>query len=339
MANNETGGPSRPRQRRPDERTRSPRRPADQRPDRPQARTQQTEQMQAARQRAKRRAAEREQSAGRQGSAQQPRRKKHASTRRRHGGVLLRLLTMLVIVAVFILGVAIFFKVTDVQVTGNQKYTAEEVIAASGIQTGDNLMTLNKASIAGKLIALLPYVEQVHISRVLPDTVVLALEESDAAYAVTADDGTSWLVSASGKVLEQATVSAADYPKITGITLQSPQAGQQAVCEQTENLEAAKLVMEELESTSFISQITEINVEKTYDIVIWYGTQFEVELGGTDEMAYKIQFLGSILDQLKEEQGGTVDLTLEEKNSAIFTPWQNSQELNTDSEEKTAENS
>ena len=96
---------------------------------------------------------------------------------------------------------------------------------------------------------------------------------------------------------------------------------------------------EELETTSFISQITEINVEKTYDIVIWYGTQFEVKLGGTDEMAYKIQFLASILDQLEGEQGGTVDLTLEEKNSAIFTPWQNSQELNADSEEKTAENS
>ena len=97
--------------------------------------------------------------------------------------------------------------------------------------------------------------------------------------------------------------------------------------------------MEELETTDFISQITEINVEKTYDIVIWYGTQFEVQLGGTDEMAYKIQYLASILDQLDGEQGGTIDLTLEEKNTAVFTPWQNSQELNAETTEETAENS
>lgn len=277
-----------------------------------------------------------------QGSGRPPRRtKKRTGAQRRlsRSGVLLRLLTMLIIVAVFLLGMAIFFRVTEIQVTGNQMYSAEEVAEASGLEKGDNLMTMNKGAAAGRITALLPYIEAVRVRRVLPGTVVIDVEESDAVYAVASDDGTSWLMNGSGKLLEQADVSAAGYPKLTGITAQSPKAGSQIVCEQTENLEAAMTVMRLLESTDFISQVAEIQVEKTYDIVVWLGTKFEVRLGGTDEMEYKMQYLAAILDDPQIEGGGVIDLTLEEKSVAIFKAWNNSQDLSADSGENSAENS
>lgn len=253
---------------------------------------------------------------------QRPARKSQsARKRKRGGGIFLRLVTMFIIVAVFILGVAIFFKVTDIVVQGNSLYAAEDVIQASGIEKGDNLMTMNKASAAGKIMAVLPYVEQVHISRVLPGTVVLDIRESDAAYAVQAEDGTSWLINSSGKVLEQASTSAAEYPKLTGVTAQSPAPGSQIVTEQTENLAAAKEVLEQLENTEYLAQITEINVEKPYDIILEYGTQYEIRLGGSDEMAYKIQYLSSVIKQLDNSQGGVIDLTFEEEKVARFKPW------------------
>ena len=268
------------------------------------------------------------------------RRQKHTDAPRRHKrtGLLLRLLTMLVVVAVFILGVAIFFKVSEIQVTGNNLYTADQVVEASGIGSGDNLMTLGKASAAGRIIALLPYVEAVQIERILPDTVVIHVQESDAVYAVAADDGTSWLMNGSGKILEQADVSATGYPRLLGITAQAPESGMQIVCEETENLEAAMTVIELLETTDFISQITEINVEKSYDIIVWYGDQLEIHLGGTNEMEYKMQFLAAVLENDQVQAGGVIDLTLEEKNVAIFKPWGSSQDLTSDSDEISSDN-
>lgn len=256
----------------------------------------------------------------------QPVRRGTGQRRKKHGSALfLRLLTMFLIVAVFLFGIAIFFKVTEIQVQGNNLYTAEEVAAASGVELGDNLMTLNKAMAAGKIRAVLPYVENVRISRVLPGTVVLEIQETDAAYLVSSDDGTSWLMNGSGKMLERASTSAADYPRLTGVTAQAPESGSQIVCEETENLAAAKLVMEQLENTDFISQIAEINVEKPYDIFVWYGTQYQIRLGSIDEMAYKIQYLTSVLDSLEEQvgsdQGGEIDLTFEEEKVARFKPW------------------
>lgn len=256
----------------------------------------------------------------------QPVRRGTGQRRKKHGSALfLRLLTMFLIVAVFLFGIAIFFKVTEIQVQGNSLYTAEEVAAASGVELGDNLMTLNKAMAAGKIRAVLPYVENVRISRVLPGTVVLEIQETDAAYLVSSDDGTSWLMNGSGKMLERASTSAADYPRLTGVTAQAPESGSQIVCEETENLAAAKLVMEQLENTDFISQIAEINVEKPYDIFVWYGTQYQIRLGSIDEMAYKIQYLTSVLASLEEQvgsdQGGEIDLTFEEEKVARFKPW------------------
>jgi len=247
--------------------------------------------------------------------------RKEPIPRRRSGGVWRKLLALLVIVAVFILCVAIFFKVNEVRVQGNSLYSAQEVIDASGIQKGDNLMTLSKPVIAGKIMAALPYVEEVRIGRILPDKITLTVKESDAAFAVTDSAGGAWLMNSSGKILEQAPKSAATYPKITGVTAESPEVGKQIVCKQAENLNAALQVLSALEPTGFIAQVAEVNVEKTYDIVVWYQDKYEIRLGGTDELDYKIQYLTAVLGKMENYQTGVIDLTFEEEKVARFQPW------------------
>ena len=67
-------------------------------------------------------------------------RKKQEKNRRPSSGVAVRLIIMLAVVAAIVFGVAIFFKVTTIEVQGNTLYSAEDVIAASGIEPGDNLL-------------------------------------------------------------------------------------------------------------------------------------------------------------------------------------------------------
>ena len=74
--------------------------------------------------------------------------------------LLWKLLTTAAVVVALLVGLTIFFKVQNVVVTGNGKYTAETVIAASGIETGENLLTFGKSRAAGRILAELPYVDQ-----------------------------------------------------------------------------------------------------------------------------------------------------------------------------------
>ena len=85
-----------------------------------------------------------------------------------------KLLIMLAVVAAIVFGVAIFFKVNTIEVQGNSVYSADQIIEASQIQQGDNLLTVNKALAVGNIKAALPYVEDVSIARSLPDGIIIA---------------------------------------------------------------------------------------------------------------------------------------------------------------------
>lgn len=237
---------------------------------------------------------------------------------------LLRLTGMILSVAVILICAVLFFKVTDIQVSGAQLYTAEQVIGASGIAGGDNLLTIRRISAAARIKVMLPYIENVKISRYLPGSVVIEVTEGSAAFSVEAEDGTSWLINVSGKVLEKADVGVADYPKLTGVTVRSPKEGRQMDTGEEENFTAAQQLLELLSESGLVSQITEIDVEKTYDVVIWYGHQYEIHLGGSDKLEYKLRYLLSIMDQLDNVRGGVIDLTLEEKDVAIFREFEDS---------------
>ena len=178
------------------------------------------------RRRPDRRAASRERGQPRRGGAsreaERRRRDKKKSVtgpRRRSplGRELLRLFVMILVVAVILVCAVLFFKVTDIQVSGSQIYTAGQVIGASGIAEGDSLLTIRRTSAAARIKVMLPYIENVKVSRYLPGSVVIEVTESGAAFSVEASDGTSWLINASGKLLEEAGVGVADYPKLTGV--------------------------------------------------------------------------------------------------------------------------
>ena len=91
------------------------------------------------------------------------------------------------------MGATVFFQVETVAVTGNSRYSQEEIIKATGIQTGDNLFRMNKYQIAHQVLQGLPYVEELTIRRALPSTIVLTVKEWDAVARVEAP-GTSAVV-------------------------------------------------------------------------------------------------------------------------------------------------
>ena len=314
-----------------------------------------------------------------------------------------RLVIMLALVAAVVFGVAVFFKVSRVEVQGNSLYSAEQVVQASGIEVGDNLLTLNKATVAGNIITQLPYVEKVSVGRSMPDAVILEVQESTARFAVMSDTNVIWLINSSGKALERydgltdvtaaqtptdetpvetpteeaavetpaeetpadtaqpeetaadstadtpADETAADtaedgadtapvqtatretgdaaspltqtgVPYILGVTVQNPTAGAQVTAVNQQALDAALAVLAEFDGTGLLGHVASINVEKDYNIVVWYDDQYEIQLGGTEKLDYKVQYLLAILEQLSEYQAGTIDLTLTGDDVARFHP-------------------
>jgi cell division protein FtsQ len=249
----------------------------------------------------------------------QKRRKKRGS------GVWARLLTMLAVVAAVVFCIAIFFKVDQFDVTGNERYSADEIVAASGLEQGGNLLMFSRSEVAAQIQAKLPYITEVRVHRALPDTVTIEVVECSPVAVISDAYGAQWLMSSDGRLLEQAeTATAAQYPQVTGAIAVEPQAGQSLVTEDSSTTYALCTLLEALDGSSVQDKIVSVDVEKIYALTMMYGEQYEIDLGGTDDLDYKFAYLEQILEELKKQNpdaSGQIDLTLETDKVARFLQW------------------
>ena len=245
----------------------------------------------------------------------------------RRNRFLLRIATVVAVVLALILGISLFFKVEVVTVSGADKYTPYMVQEASGIQMGDKLLTLDKIRASGKIIAALPYVEHVRIGIELPGTVNIEIKEMDVVYSVKDSTGLWWLLNSSGRVIVSAdSATAGSYTQLLGVTLQKPVSGQQAEAadvvvslgdnsQTTQNLpggprlSAALSILQYLEDNSIIGSVASVDVTDLNDIQLWYGQQYQVKLGDTTQLGYKIQCMKSAIAKLEDYQEGVLDIS------------------------------
>ena len=105
-------------------------------------------------------------------------RRRHSNRRHRGGfSVLYKLLSILIICTAIIVALTLFFRVDTIVVSGQERYTSQEIQDATGIAQGDNLFLLNKYDVAQNIVKALPYVEEIRISRKLPDTLLIEVRE------------------------------------------------------------------------------------------------------------------------------------------------------------------
>ena len=145
--------------------------------------------------------------------------RRHNRRRRRRGslGPLMRVLSVLLTAVAIVAALTLFFKVDQVVVSGNDRYSEQEIIEVSGVEQGDNLILMDKYRIAEKLYTQLPYITEVRINRKLPDVLMVEVVETKAV-AVIKGGSSNWLMDSGGKLLE---VIGKLRREIPGITLRT----------------------------------------------------------------------------------------------------------------------
>ena len=248
------------------------------------------------------------------------------------------------VVAAVLLGVSVFFKVEKIVVYGNDNYEAWTVREASGIAEGENLLTFGAAGACDRILDELPLVEKARIGVTLPGTVKIYITEYEVCYSMESEDGSWWLVTSDGSVVEKIDVgSAAAHTIIQGVKLAAPKVGEAAVAAEPEpemgtnaageqielpvittgasRLKAAQTIMASLELSDVLGQVASIDVSQTGSLTLKYGTRFDVLLGGTKGMDKKIAWMADTIAQLEDYQSGTLDVTFTTRpDQAVFTP-------------------
>ncbi len=95
-----------------------------------------------------------------------------------------------------------FWTVSTVSVKGGARYTVEELADASGIQTGDLMMSFDTATVAARLRAACPLLKSVRLDRSLNGEVTISVTEEERLYYTCHNQNYYLLSAESFRVLE-----------------------------------------------------------------------------------------------------------------------------------------
>ena len=98
-------------------------------------------------------------------------RRRRYNHKRRRGSMsfLYKLLAFVLICTAIALALTLFFRIRTIDVSGNERYSRQEIIDAAEVKEGDNLFLMNKYNAAERIRKALPYIETVQFRRTLPD--------------------------------------------------------------------------------------------------------------------------------------------------------------------------
>ena len=248
--------------------------------------------------------------------------------------LLVQLLTVVGVVIALILGLSVFFKVETIQVSGAEVYSEWTIREASGLKEGDNLLTFSHARSAALIKANLPYVDTVRFGIKLPDTVNIIVKEDEVVYAVKDQNGQWWLMNSEGRIVEMGDNSkASNHTQILGVVLENPVADERAVAMEAvsnetvpegetvpmvtttgaQRLTAALQILKALEQNDIVGEAASVDVTRIEDIILWYGSRYQVNLGDSSRLDYKIACMSDVILQMSDYQSGILDIS--------FTIW------------------
>lgn len=265
--------------------------------------------------------------------------------------LLVQLLTVTALVLAFTMGLSVFFKVEHITVSGANIYSEWDVREASGIETGDALLSFSRARAGAKIRAELPYVDRVRFGIKLPDTVIIDIKELEVTYAIQATDGMWWFITSEGRVVEQTDDgTASNFTKIVGVTIEYPETNATAVAwEQrvatdptqtgetdtvpedgttevvavtnADRLAVALRIVQAMETNDVVGQVAQVDVSDLGAITLSYGSRYEVRLGNSDNLDYKITAMRDAVAQMSDFQRGVLDVTFVIwPDKVVFTP-------------------
>jgi cell division protein FtsQ len=118
--------------------------------------------------------------------------------------------------------------VRDVRLRGARHTTAEEVVGVLDLGSGTNLLRLSTEEIEAGVMSL-PWVRDVAVSRVLPDTLQIRIKEREPAMVLSLG-AANWIVDATGRVLDSGRND--DLPILAGTDLSGIEIGTDLKAEQ-----------------------------------------------------------------------------------------------------------
>ena len=230
-------------------------------------------------------------------------------------GVLYAVMILAILTAGIAIGATVLFKIDTIQVVGESRYDPQEIISLSGVEKGENLITIDTAEGEAAIMSRMPYLETVQIKRKIPSTVNIEVTEAQAAGCI-AYQNQYVIISGSGMVLELAQAPLEGVPVIKGAAIKEAELSEEIVLEDETVLTLISDI-ETARAAAGLASVTELDLTNPVSPTITYDGRIIIKLGMPTDLEYKLQ---TAVD-MKTAQRGTLDVSLAaDKGRSYFKP-------------------
>lgn len=230
---------------------------------------------------------------------------KRVRRRNRHTKLYFFLVLIVVLGVGVLLSVTLLFNVKKINVNDDGvNYSKDNIIKASGIDIGDNMVRLDADAAEKRILSSMIYVEEAEINKKYPDTLEITLKKCVPS-ANAEHEGGILLLSPKGKILENVSEAQADLMLVKGLDLTSFNQGEYITSEDEQKIYIYNEILNALKSCKN-SNVVSIDMTDKYDIIINYDNRINFEAGNQNEIAYKIKLADTVLKDIKEDKKGTM---------------------------------
>ena len=203
--------------------------------------------------------------------------------------------------------------IAKITVSGKTDYTNEEIIAACGVEIGDNMLRVRSRDVSKTLSAALPYIQSAKVDYKLPDTLVVKVTQTKEKYLIVGKK--SYLcLSEEGKVLSLKKKKLKDGQyRLEGFDWQNALEGSMYTPEgeNVQRYDAAKAIVQALEDND-LTGANILQLSSLHPLVIQYEGRINIYLNGTDDLHEKISLVAGILkNEISQSSKGYIDARFE----------------------------
>ena len=217
------------------------------------------------------------------------------SRRRGNMSIHYSLIAFIALVAFVILSLTVFFNIETADIIGSSIYSADEIIAASGIQGGDNMIRTNMGKSEKAITSQLIYIEEAKITRKLPSSVEILITPCVETASLQTEDG-YFIISESGKILRAEAEPAEDTIIFYGTEpAEDMHIGMTFASVDEDKTEVIYELIEHAE-IGFASKITSFDVTDRLNISCLYEDRINIEISSIADAEYKFKLAEEILD-------------------------------------------
>jgi len=214
-----------------------------------------------------------------------------------------KIIIVLAILIFVVMGLLLspLFRITQIDILGNDMVSNSEILRESELFLGSNMFIFS-ASSAAQNIAALPYIGSVTITRHLPDRVVIAVQEREPAANIRLGASTYILIDTTGVVLDAGHSPSFGLPRVVGLDFNSFSIGQALQVEQEgafDDLLALSRIFAEFD---FIPDVIDFSGPR--NVVLLYRN-FTIDFGSVHDARHKLSFLIESINKLVAEKGLT----------------------------------